>query len=389
MLTSYRQVFSRPGALAFSATGLVARLPISMMTLGIVLLVSTLSGSYGLAGQVSAAYIIGNAVFAIPHGRLSDRFGQGRVLWVDSVLFAVTTTLMIVAIVEDWALPWPHVWAALAGAAIPQIGTMVRARWAHALPVASERHTAFAAESVADEVVFVTGPALVTFLATSFAPETGLIAALAVGTAGSVALAVQRRTEPPAHPRDRSVTRDPMPWGLLAPVTVGGIALGSLFGALEVASVAFAEDEGRKAFSGLMLGAFSLGSLIAGFVAGTVTWRRSPLARVRIGAGLLAVGTLLLPLLPDLPLATVALFATGFALAPTLITLFSLIEAAVPRSRLNEAMGVVQTGMSGGIAPGAWLAGLVADGSGGSTAYWVCTGSAVLAAAAATLIRER
>ena len=88
MLTSYRRVFSRPGALAFSATALVARLPISMMTLGIVLLVSTLSGSYGLAGQVSAAYIVGNAVFAIPHGRLADRFGQGKVLYVDTVAFA-------------------------------------------------------------------------------------------------------------------------------------------------------------------------------------------------------------------------------------------------------------------------------------------------------------
>src|SRR6476660_3382728 len=102
MLTTYRRVYSRPGAFAFSATALVARLPISMMTLGIVLLVSTLSGSYGLAGQVSAAYIIGNAIFAIPHGRLADRFGQRRVLYIDSVVFALTTVLMIVAIVEDW-----------------------------------------------------------------------------------------------------------------------------------------------------------------------------------------------------------------------------------------------------------------------------------------------
>ena len=38
-------------------------------------------------------------------------------------------------------------------------------------PGGRERHTAFAAESVVDEVVFVTGPALVTFLATSFAPQ--------------------------------------------------------------------------------------------------------------------------------------------------------------------------------------------------------------------------
>ena len=81
MLTTYRRVFARPGAFAFSATALVARLPISMMTLGIVLLVSSLSGSYGLAGQVSAAYIIGNAVFADPArpaGR-PVRPGQGAV----------------------------------------------------------------------------------------------------------------------------------------------------------------------------------------------------------------------------------------------------------------------------------------------------------------------
>jgi predicted MFS family arabinose efflux permease len=264
----------------------------------------------------------------------------------------------------------------------------VRARWAQLLTSASERHTAFAAESVLDEVVFVTGPALVTLLATSFAPEAGLVAALTVGTIGTLGLAMQRRTEPPAHPRDATTQRDPMPWRFLVPMTAGAIALGSLFGALEVATVAFADDAGHKPLSGLMLGAFSLGSLIAGVVAGTIVWRRDQLERVRIGTALLAVGTLTLPFLPGLAIATVALFVTGLALAPTLITLFSLIEASVPRSRLNEAMGFVQTGVSGGIAPGAWVAGLVADSASGSAAYWVCTASAVLAAVAATFIRD-
>ena len=127
---------------------------------------SSVTGSYALAGQVSAAYIVGNALFAVPHGRLADRFGQRLVLYVDSVVFALSSILMIVSITEEWALVWPHVWGALAGASIPQIGAMVRGRWVHILRPHSERHTAFAAESVADEVVFVTGPALVTFLAT-------------------------------------------------------------------------------------------------------------------------------------------------------------------------------------------------------------------------------
>ena len=95
-----------------------------------------------------------------------------------------------------------------------------------------------------------------------------------------------------------------------------------------------------------------------------------------------------LPFLSGLAVATGALFVTGLALAPTLIALFSLIEASVPRSRLNEAMGFVQTGIGGGIAPGVWLAGVVADSASGSAAYWVCTVSAVLAALAGMAMHD-
>ncbi|SDS18935.1 Predicted arabinose efflux permease, MFS family [Nocardioides scoriae] len=387
MLTSYRRVFAHPGAAAFSATGLVARLPISMMTLGIVLLVSALTGSYALAGQVSAAYVVGNALFAVPHGRLADRFGQRRVLRVDTVVFGLASSLTVVAVSADWSLPWPHLLALLAGMSVPQVGTMVRARWAHLLTDDQERHTAFSVEGVADEVVFVTGPALVTLLATSFAPQSGLVVAIVAGTVGSLALAAQRRTEPPPHRPVAGTTRPPMPWLLLVPLALGAVALGSLFGALEVATVALAEDEGTKAVAGLMLAAFSLGSLVAGVVAGATPTRRPPLTRARIGMTVLAVGTVALPLLPGLLLVTVALFLTGLALAPTLISLFSLIEAAVPAARLNEAMGVVQTGVGAGIAPGAWGAGVVADAAGGSTAFWVCTVSAVLAAVSGLAVR--
>ena len=206
------------------------------------------------------------------------------------------------------------------------------------------------------------------------------------GTLGSVALALQRRTAPPVQVRSPDAVRPPMPWRLILPLAVGALALGSLFGALEVGTVALAEDEGRKVLSGLMLAAFSFGSLVAGVVAGAMTMRRTPLARARIGMTLLAVGTCALPLLPGLLVVSVALLLTGLALAPTLISLFSLIESAVPAGRLNEAMGFVQTGMSAGIAPGAWGAGVVADAAGGSAAYWVCVVSAVLAALAGVAV---
>jgi MFS family permease len=365
MLDSYRRVFAHRGALAFSATGIVARLPMSMMTLGIVILVSSLSGSYTLAGQVSAAYVIGNAVVAVWHGRLADRFGQTVILYADAVLFALATGMLVRAATGEWSSPWPHLFAALSGAAMPQVGSMVRARWAN-LVAEQDRHTAFAVEAVGDEMVFVAGPALVTFLSTLYAPQTGLIVALVIGTAGTLLLALQRRTAPPAHPvADRSP--DPLPWAAVLPIALAAVALGSLFGGLEVATVAVAQDEGHKAGSGLLRAIFSAGSMVSGLVSGAIGWKVADLRRFRTGIAILAAAMFLLPFLDRLVVLGVVLFFVGLTLAPTLIAAISLLEASTPRSRLTEAMAFFQTGISAGLAPGAYLAGVVADRSTGAT----------------------
>jgi MFS family permease len=387
MLDTYRSVFTHRGALAFSATGMVARLPISMMTLGIVLLVSSVTGSYTLAGQVSAAYVIGNAVVAVPHGRLADRFGQTVVLYADAVLFALTTGMLVQATSHDWGAPWPHVWAALSGATLPQVGSMVRARWAHLVRDDTERHTAFAVEAVGDEVVFVTGPALVTFLSTVYAARTGLVVALVIGTIGTLLLAVQRGTAPAVEPRDRAVPPMAMPWDRLIPIALAAVALGCLFGALEVATVAAAGHGGHKAAAGVLLAGFSLGSMVAGLVSGAIHWSTPDHRRFQVGVGALAVTMLVLPFLDDLVVLGVLLFLIGLTLAPSLIAVVSLLEASTPRARLTEAMAVFQTGISAGIAPGAYFAGLMADHTAGSAAYWVCVGSGALTLGAALLCR--
>lgn len=388
MLDSYRRVFAHPGSAAFSATGLVARLPMSMMTLGIVILVSELSDSYGLAGQVSAAFVIGNSAIAILQGRLADRFGQSPVLYVDAVLFALSTGLLVTAVTDDWSTPAPHVFAALAGAAMPQVGSMVRGRWANVVEDDQERHTAFAVEAVVDEVVFVAGPGLVTFLSTLYAPQTGLLVALTLGTVGTVLLALQRRTEPPAHPVHHEERSDPMPWARIVPIGVAAVALGALFGAVEVGTVAVAEDHQHKAVAGALLAIFSFGSLIAGVVAGAIEWKASALRRFQVGIGLLATGLLVLPFVSHLVILGAVLFVIGSALAPTLIAIVSLLESSTPRSRLTEAMAVFQTGISAGLAPGAFLTGLVADRSTGSTIYWVAAGAGALTLLAALACRD-
>ncbi len=49
-LGAYRQVLSDPQARAFSIAGVIARMPLSMTGLGIVLLISLETGSFGRAG---------------------------------------------------------------------------------------------------------------------------------------------------------------------------------------------------------------------------------------------------------------------------------------------------------------------------------------------------
>ena len=109
--------------------------------------------------------------------------------------------------------------------------------------------------------------------------------------------------------------------------------------------------------------------------------------RFQIGIGVLAAAMVALPFVERLAVLGTLLLVIGLTLAPTLIAVVSLLEASTPHARLTEAMAVFQTGISAGIAPGAWLAGVVADRTGGSASYWVCVVSGALTLAAAMLCR--
>ena len=387
MLSPYRRVLSRPGAAAFCLSAFVGRLPISMVGLGIVLQVSEQTGSYSLAGSVSAAHVLAVAVVAVLQGRLIDRFGQRRFLPGAITGFAISLAVMMVAVEGDWPVPLAHVFAALAGACIPPVGSCVRARWAHLLDDPREINTAYSLEAVVDETVFVLGPTAVTLLATTWHPVAGLTAAIVAGMAGTLALASQRATEPPARPPTRVGAVVPAaPWGVLVPLTGVAASLGLLFGSAEVATVAVAEALGNKPLSGLLLALWAFGSLVSGLIAGAVTWRSSLQRRIRVGT--LALGLLMGPMVLIDSFAVLApmLFLAGFAISPTLIAVMALVERVMPRERLTEGMAVLLAGLTAGVAAGAPLAGLVIDHVGPSEAYLVTVSGGLLAAVAALLL---
>lgn len=383
----YARILATPGALAFSATGLVARIPISTVSLGIVLLVSQQTGSYGLAGAISAVYVLANALLAVVHGRLADRLGQARALGPAIVVFGVAG-IAVVATVTTGAPTWTtYAAAAVAGGALPQVGSCVRARWAHVLRGdAPGVQTAFALEAVVDEAVFIAGPIVVTFLATLWHPAAGILTAVVTGLVGTLALTSQRRTQPPVTPHDPSTgARPPLPLGTMAALTALCFGLGSIFGAAEVATVAFAEEQDAKAWAGVLLALWALGSLAAGVVVGAVAWRVGPAVRMRWSAAALTLAMAPLIVAPSVWVLGLVLLVAGAAISPTLISTMSLIEQAAPRERVTEAMAVLHTGMAAGIAPGAALAGLCIDTWGAHAAYVVPVAAGVIAVTAAWL----
>jgi Major Facilitator Superfamily len=361
-LSVYRQLLSDRRAVAFSLAGFVARLPLSMTGIGIVLLVSLTTGSFGLAGSLTAAATVTGAVVAPLWGRATDRIGQARVLLLTVLINVVSVTLLVSSIELGWPLAVSFAAAVGIGIGFSLAGSSVRARWTVRLNGSPLLHTAFAIEAMLDEVVFIIGPVLVTFLATALHPALGVGVSAVIGLVGAVALAGQRGTQPPIRSTSADHEgRSRMPWRILLPVAIACTALGMIFGGMEVNIVAFATEAGVLKYAGLILIAWSFGSLVAGAVTGAITWHASPARRFQVGGILLALSLLPLPFVTHPVGVATVLILSGLAIAPTLIASVGVTQSAVDQSRLTEALAWSSTGLAGGVAIGAAAVGHVID----------------------------
>src|SRR5262249_2167193 len=208
----------------------------------------------------------------------------------------------------------------------------------------------------------------------------GLLGAAARGVGGACWLVPQRATEPPRLAADQrrshgSAIRRPVVLAL----TVCWLGLGGVFGATEVAVVAFTTERGQAGLAGVLLALLAAGSMVAGLVYGAVRMR-SPLAtRMAVAlAGLTAVvGTFALA--PSSAVLAPAMFAAGPAVAPALISGFALTDAAVPAAQRTEALSWVSTGIGVGVSLAATAVGPVIDAHGARPAFLVPTACGVFA----------
>ncbi|MCX5037261.1 MFS transporter [Streptomyces coelicoflavus] len=392
----YGQLLRTRGAWTFLLPGFAARQPFAMLTLSIVLLVQHTTGSYGVAGAVAAVTGVAMALFAPYSGRLADRYGQRAVLLPGVLVHAasgLTLTVLALADAPLWAL---FLAAVPTGASVPQVGPMVRARWAARLKDTPLMSTAAAFESVTDELTFVLGPLVATALCTAVDPAAGLVTEAALTLVGGLLFAAQKSTQPlvggaagvdGGHARVEHVSALRVPGVRVLIVVFLGI--GSVFGGMQVSLAAFTESIGEPGLNGVLYGVFAAGNMISGLACGAIAWKVAPQRRLLVGYTALAVtASGLWAAHSVLVLAGLGLLV-GMCIAPAIVTGYTLVEDLVPAGARTEAFtwltGAVALGQAGAVTVAGQLEDRVRDGAG----FLVPMGGTVLALAVLVTLRSR
>ncbi len=370
MHNPYREIFKAPGSKGFAAAGFIARLPVAMATIGTVAMISQTHGEYWLAGAVSATFALTNAFAAPQISRLVDRYGQSPVLVPAATLSVAAFAALILATHFQWPT-WTLFVTALFAASMPSMPAMVRARWTEIYRDTPQLNTAFAFESVADELVYIAGSSLAVGLSVSLFPEAGVLASTLFLAAGSFAFILQKSTEPRVHPVEKSGGRSAISLRSVQVITFALVAIGAIFGTAEVTVIAMTKELGQPAAASFILGGYAVGSLIVGLIYGTLKLK-APLAHQFAAAVAIAAATTL-PLLfvASIPMLALTLFISGVAISPTFITAFGLVERLVPAAKLTEGITWVMTGIGIGMAIGSAASGWTIDQFGASSGFWV------------------
>ncbi|MEO6998770.1 MAG: MFS transporter [Terracoccus sp.] len=380
-IDSYRRLFDLTGT-TYVVVAFLARMPLAMSQLGILLLVAGQTGSYGAGGFCAGALAVANAVGAPLWGSRADRLGQRRVVAFQSV--AGAAALIVVLLVVHAGLPWVVAAAASAvtGLLLPQIGPLARVRWR---PITADAGTsqarlvdvAFSYEGAADEASFVLGPALVGLGVSVANPTVALvIAAVGLGVFGTwFALHDTARTTHEATASAGATTGRLLTPALL--VLCGAqLLIGTVFGSVQTGTTVLATASGSPGLTGYFHALLGVGSVAAGLGMAALPASFSLPARLRWFAISLLVLTSPLLLVHSLGGLVPVLLVLGCTIAPYVITTFTLGERVTPPSRTGAAMTILAAATGLGYAIGAALAGRLADWGGHTPAYAVTVGAA-------------
>ena len=366
---SYSDLLRTSGVARIIGAQLTARFPSGMLSLAFLLHVEQATGSYGAAGLVLAATSIGQAVAGPLTSRLMGRLGMRPVL-ITTLVICVTA---IVAIgVLPLTVPLFMAIGLVAGLSTPPVQPAVRTIYPKM--VNSHQLTPlFSLDASAQEIIWVVGPVVTTFVSTQVGTVWGVLLAAAMMVGGGIWFISSPELGRVRIPRSRHrlgavLLRPPV---MLA--TIVGFLLIGAAAAIEAGVVAVFGHDGAEA--GIVLAIFAVGSLAGGLFLGHVPIGPWSTARRMF---IVFAGTALAAFVMDFWWLSITLFIAGIGIAPALAVLFTMVSASVKFSDTAEAYGWVGTGQLIGAALGSAAAGFLIDGYGAQGAFWAATALAFL-----------
>ncbi|ANP73662.1 MFS transporter [Cryobacterium arcticum] len=368
-MSSYWTLLKTPGVARLIGAQLTARFPFGMLSLAFLIHIEKLFDSYAAAGLVLAAMSIGQAIAGPLTSRLMGRLGMRPVLIVTMVI--CTASIVAMALV-----PLPIIGLMIigfiAGLSMPPIQPAVRTIYPKV--VNSRQLTPlFSLDASAQEIIWVLGPVIATFVAIQVSTTAGILLAaffLVAGGIWFVALPEVGRVRIPRSRRKLGVVLK-KPEVLLS--TVVGFMLVAACAAVEAGVVAVFGHGSANA--GWVLGIFAVGSLIGGLALGHLPIGPWALASRML---IVTIGLAVAGLFLNFWWLSGALLIAGIGIAPSFAVLFGIVSASVKFSDTAEAYGWIGTGQLIGAALGSALAGFAIDHSGAGAAIYVAAGFAAL-----------
>lgn len=386
----YGRLFRVPHTKTLVATVWVASLPMGLYTVTILLFVRAHSGSLGFAGVVAGAFGLGVALGGPPQGRLTDSLGPFRVMLVSAALHVAGFAALWFAVVFEWeGAVVPIAGALVAGAAMPRIASVARTLWPRVLardPSLLPRAYALDASSL--ESLYIVGPVLASVFAALDATAVllaGAILLMPLGTVWFLVLPPMRHWRPP-----------PCSQHLLGALAAPGVrvllfsafAIGILFGATEVALLAFADAHGSTATGAILITGFSIGSVIAAIAYGGSALSADAQRAYLLLVALAPVADCLLLAGWSIPSMFALTLLAGAGLAPLFAAESQIISEIAPAGTATEAFTWIGSAIFAGFAAGTSLAGLAVDATGWRGGIFLAAAAVAVAAAVAFATRR-
>jgi MFS family permease len=224
----------------------------------------------------------------------------------------------------------------------------------------------FSLDASAQEIIWVLGPVITTFVSTQIGTVWGILLAVVFLLGGGTWFIASPELGRVRIPRSRRklgavLAKPPV---LLA--TVVGFLLVATCAAIEAGVVATFGHDGLEA--GIVLAIFAVGSLVGGLSLGHLPIGPWALARRML---IVFVGTALAAASLNIWWLSITLFVAGIGIAPALAVMFSIVSSSVRFSDTAEAYGWVGTGQLIGAAVGSAFAGFLIDSQGATGAFYV------------------